>query len=95
MCYHCSNILLFHDLWTLSHYFEFVEQMYVDGEENTLVLTDLTPDTEYAVRVFSIIGEDSSEPLKGTEKTCELCNSLRPLRCFTPSPIYPRLSTLF
>lgn len=45
--------------------------MYVDGEENTLVLTSLTPDTEYAVSVFSIIGEDSSDPLKGTETTCK------------------------
>ncbi|XP_058235769.1 collagen alpha-1(XII) chain isoform X2 [Hemibagrus wyckioides] len=48
------------------------EVMYVDGEENTLVLTNLTPDTEYAVSVFSIIGEESSEPLKGTETTLPL-----------------------
>ncbi|KAF5892201.1 collagen alpha-1(XII) chain-like isoform X3, partial [Clarias magur] len=48
------------------------ESMYVDGEENTLVLTGLTPDTEYAVSVFSIIGEESSEPLKGTETTLPL-----------------------
>ncbi|KAM9435215.1 collagen alpha-1(XII) chain isoform 2-T2 [Clarias gariepinus] len=48
------------------------ESMYVDGEENTLVLTGLTPNTEYAVSVFSIIGEESSEPLKGTETTLPL-----------------------
>lgn len=55
--------------------------MYVDGEENTLVLTSLTPDTEYAVSVFSVIGEDSSEPLKGTETTCKLHKCLPPLCC--------------
>lgn len=61
-------------------------QMYVDGEENTLVLTGLTPDTEYAVSVFSIIGEDSSEPLKGTETTCKLPKFLPP---DTPLPTHP------
>lgn len=53
--------------------------MYVDGEENTLVLTGLTPNTEYAVSVFSIIGEESSDPLKGTETTRKLCKCLPPL----------------
>ncbi|XP_049340727.1 collagen alpha-1(XII) chain isoform X3 [Astyanax mexicanus] len=48
------------------------EVMYVDGEENTLVLTNLTPMTEYVVNVFSVIGEESSEPLKGTETTLPL-----------------------
>ncbi|TTT46706.1 Collagen alpha-1(XII) chain [Bagarius yarrelli] len=48
------------------------EMMYVDGEENTLVLTNLIPDTEYAVSVFSVIGEEISEPLKGTETTLPL-----------------------
>uniref|UniRef100_A0A8B9L6C9 Collagen, type XII, alpha 1b n=1 Tax=Astyanax mexicanus TaxID=7994 RepID=A0A8B9L6C9_ASTMX len=47
-------------------------EMYVDGEENTLVLTNLTPMTEYVVNVFSVIGEESSEPLKGTETTLPL-----------------------
>lgn len=61
-------------------------QMYVDGEENTLVLTSLTPDTEYAVSVFSTIGEDSSDPLKGTETTCKLHKCLSPLCCPPPSP---------
>lgn len=61
--------------------------MYVDGEENTLVLTGLTPDTEYAVSVFSIIGEDSSDPLKGTETTCKLPK-------YFP-PVFPTHSTLF
>lgn len=49
-----------------------VLQMFVDGEENTLVLVNLNPMTEYIVRVYGVIGEESSEPLKGTETTCKL-----------------------
>ncbi len=49
-----------------------VLQMFVDGEENTVVLINLTPMTEYIVRVYGVIGEESSEPLKGTETTCKL-----------------------
>ncbi|XP_051954309.1 collagen alpha-1(XII) chain isoform X2 [Xyrauchen texanus] len=48
------------------------EVMFVDGEENTIVLVNLTPMTEYVVRVFGVIGEESSEPLKGTETTLPL-----------------------
>lgn len=70
--------------------------MYVDGEENTLVLTNLTPDTEYAVSVFSIIGQENSEPLKGTETTCKLYKYLLYCTlCFTGPWISPACSTLF
>uniref|UniRef100_A0A8C1VHI0 Collagen alpha-1(XII) chain n=1 Tax=Cyprinus carpio TaxID=7962 RepID=A0A8C1VHI0_CYPCA len=47
-------------------------EMFVDGEENTLVLVNLNPMTEYIVRVYGVIGEESSEPLKGTETTLPL-----------------------
>uniref|UniRef100_A0A672SD46 Collagen alpha-1(XII) chain n=1 Tax=Sinocyclocheilus grahami TaxID=75366 RepID=A0A672SD46_SINGR len=46
--------------------------MFADGEENTVVLVNLNPMTEYIVRVYGVIGEESSEPLKGTETTCKL-----------------------
>ncbi len=49
-----------------------VLQMFADGEENTVILINLTPMTEYIVRVYGVIGEESSEPLKGTETTCKL-----------------------
>ncbi|XP_051951417.1 collagen alpha-1(XII) chain-like isoform X2 [Xyrauchen texanus] len=48
------------------------EVLLVDGEENTVVLLNLTPMTEYIVHVFAVIGEQSSEPLKGTETTLPL-----------------------
>uniref|UniRef100_A0A672NXH6 Collagen type XII alpha 1 chain n=1 Tax=Sinocyclocheilus grahami TaxID=75366 RepID=A0A672NXH6_SINGR len=47
-------------------------EMFADGEENTVVLVNLTPMTEYIVRVYGVIGEESSEPLKGTETTLPL-----------------------
>lgn len=41
----------------------------MDGTENTVVLQGLTPLTEYGVEVFSVVGEEISEPLQGVETT--------------------------
>ncbi|KAL2099144.1 hypothetical protein ACEWY4_005624 [Coilia grayii] len=45
------------------------QQVFVDGSQTTLVLENLDPLTEYVVMVYAVVGEDSSEPLKGTETT--------------------------
>uniref|UniRef100_A0A3Q1GPI4 Collagen, type XII, alpha 1a n=1 Tax=Acanthochromis polyacanthus TaxID=80966 RepID=A0A3Q1GPI4_9TELE len=45
------------------------QQVFVDGTETTVVLQRLNPLTEYLVNVYSVVGEESSEPLKGVETT--------------------------
>ncbi|XP_062864011.1 collagen alpha-1(XII) chain [Trichomycterus rosablanca] len=48
------------------------QQMFVDGTVTTALLDGLDPLTEYIVNVYSVVGEDSSEPLIGTETTLPL-----------------------
>ncbi|XP_068610238.1 collagen alpha-1(XII) chain [Brachionichthys hirsutus] len=48
------------------------QELLVDGSVTTAVLDGLTPLTEYVVNVYSMVGGDSSEPLKGTETTLPL-----------------------
>ncbi|KAM6915073.1 collagen alpha-1(XII) chain [Xenentodon cancila] len=47
-------------------------ELLVDGTVTSVVLEGLTPLTEYLVNVYSVVGEESSEPLKGTETTLPL-----------------------
>ncbi|TKS75370.1 Collagen alpha-1(XII) chain [Collichthys lucidus] len=62
------------------------QEMMVDGSVTTAVLPGLTPLTEYLVNVYSVVGEQSSDPLKGTETTL-------PLSAATNMKVYDETST--
>lgn len=47
-------------------------QMLLDGSVSSAVLEGLQPLTQYSVQVYSVLNQISSEPLAGTETTCEL-----------------------
>lgn len=47
-------------------------QMLLDGSVSSVVLEGLQPLTQYSVQVYSVLNQISSEPLAGTETTCEL-----------------------
>ncbi|XP_053566419.1 collagen alpha-1(XII) chain isoform X2 [Bombina bombina] len=45
------------------------QEVIVSRNERTTVLTDLKPETEYFVKVYSVVEGESSEPLEGRETT--------------------------
>lgn len=53
------------------HHILFASQVLLDGGVTTLLLEGLRPQTEYTVSVYSLIGEQRSEPLSGVDLTCE------------------------
>ncbi|KAM3870859.1 collagen alpha-1(XII) chain-like [Diretmus argenteus] len=57
------------------------QQVFVDGTVTTVVLESLNPLTEYLVNVYSVVGEETSEPLKGVETTLPL-SSVRKMTIF-------------
>uniref|UniRef100_A0A9J8AGW4 Collagen, type XII, alpha 1a n=1 Tax=Cyprinus carpio carpio TaxID=630221 RepID=A0A9J8AGW4_CYPCA len=59
------------------------QKLLVDGTVTTVVLESLTPLTEYIVKVHSVVGEDSSDPLKGSETTCKCAFTHNPLNIRT------------
>ncbi|XP_061561152.1 collagen alpha-1(XII) chain isoform X5 [Phycodurus eques] len=48
------------------------QEMLLDGSTTSAVLEGLSPLTEYMLSVYSLLGEDSSEPLVGRETTLPL-----------------------
>uniref|UniRef100_A0A4W5P3T0 Collagen alpha-1(XII) chain n=1 Tax=Hucho hucho TaxID=62062 RepID=A0A4W5P3T0_9TELE len=56
----------------------------------TAVLPNLNPLTEYLVNVYSVIGEESSDPLKGTETTLPL-SAVRKMTIYEERPTTMRV----
>ncbi|XP_017269709.1 collagen alpha-1(XII) chain isoform X2 [Kryptolebias marmoratus] len=65
-------------------------QVFVDGSTTTVVLKSLYPLTEYLVNVYSVVGEDSSEPLRGTETTLPL-SAVRRMTVYDEQPTTMRV----
>ncbi|XP_018587679.1 collagen alpha-1(XII) chain isoform X1 [Scleropages formosus] len=65
-------------------------EVFVDGTRTTVVLRNLTPLTEYSVSVYSVVGEASSEPLRGTETTLPL-PSVRRMNVYDEQPTTMRV----
>lgn len=71
-------------------------QLLVDGTLTTVVLQNLQALTQYAVKVYSVRNEVSSEPLAGTETTCEfLPYYLASFSCQAPSSPFLIFCCLF
>ncbi|XP_068454822.1 collagen alpha-1(XII) chain [Clinocottus analis] len=62
------------------------QELLVDGALNTALLDGLNPLTKYVVHVYAVAGEESSEPLKGTETTL-------PLSAVTKMNVYDETSS--
>ncbi|XP_030576758.1 collagen alpha-1(XII) chain isoform X3 [Archocentrus centrarchus] len=67
------------------------EELMVDGSLNTVVLQNLNHLTEYVVNVYSVVGERSSEPLKGTETTLPLY-AVKNMNVYDETPFTMRVS---
>uniref|UniRef100_K7FGW4 Collagen alpha-1(XII) chain n=1 Tax=Pelodiscus sinensis TaxID=13735 RepID=K7FGW4_PELSI len=57
------------------------QQFYVNRAETTTVLKNLKPETEYVVKVFSVVEDESSEPLSGIETTLPI-TAIRSLNAY-------------
>ncbi|KFP75574.1 Collagen alpha-1(XII) chain, partial [Acanthisitta chloris] len=66
------------------------KQFYVSRMETTTVLKDLQPETEYVVNVFSVVEDESSEPLIGRQTTLPI-SSVRNLNVYDIGSTYMRV----
>lgn len=77
------------DLMILPSWF----QLLIDGSVPTVVLDGLRPQTEYNVKVYAVVDELSSEPVRGAETTCKFSTtsstSSSSSSSLFPSPLSP------